>query len=105
MTKSETTLRNASHRQVMKKLTGKDRAAAGGRRWEVTEAVVTNVHRKLKLSTACALMLAQVRLVTTLVGGLSVFGFRFYEARRFLPVKNSWLAPIAGRLEGTRPVC
>lgn len=39
-------------------------------------------------------MLAQVRLVTTLVGGLSVFGFRFYTATQFLPVKSSWLAPM-----------
>lgn len=36
-------------------------------------------------------MLAQVKLVTTLVGGLSVFGFRFYTAIRLLPVKSSWL--------------
>lgn len=49
-------------------------------------------------------MLAQVRLVTTLVGGLSVFGFRFYTATQFLPVKSSWLAPITGWPEGAGPV-
>lgn len=54
--------------------------------------------------TGCALMLAQVRLVTTLVGGLSVFGFRFYTAIQFLPVKSSWLAPITGWPEGAGPV-
>lgn len=49
-------------------------------------------------------MLAQVRLVTTLVGGLRVFRFRFYMAIQFLPVKSSWLAPITGWPEGTGAV-
>ena len=39
-------------------------------------------------------MLVQVRLVTTLVCGLSIFGFRLYMAIQFLPVKSSWLAPM-----------
>lgn len=49
-------------------------------------------------------MLAQVTLVTTLVGGLSIFRFRFYMAIQLLPVKSSWLAPITGWPEGTRTV-
>lgn len=68
------------------------------------EAVVTNVHRKLTLSNRLCPNLAQVRLVTTLVGGLSVFRFRFYTTIQFLPVKSCWLAPITGWPEGTRPV-
>lgn len=65
------------------------------------EAVVTNVHRKLTLSNRLRPNLAQVRLVTTLVGGLSEFRFRFYTTTQFLPVMSSWLALITGWPEGT----
>lgn len=45
MTKYQTTLKNASpwHRMEKPQIRTK---AAGGKRWEVIEAVVTNVHRK-----------------------------------------------------------
>lgn len=46
----------------------------------MTEAVVTDGHRKLNYPTGGALTLAQVRLVTTLAGSLGVFRFRFYMA-------------------------
>lgn len=46
----------------------------------MTEAVVTDGHRKLNYPTGGALTLAQVRLVTILAGSLGVFRFRFYMA-------------------------
>lgn len=49
-------------------------------------------------------MAAQLRPVTALGCGISVFGFRVYVAKRFLPVKSSWLAPVTGWPKGTRPV-
>lgn len=84
----------ASHWQSMEKPTCKDRQqqVAGGGKWlKQWLQVFTGSYN---YPTGCALQSAQVRLVTTLVGGLSVSGFRFYIAVRFLPVKNSWLAPI-----------
>ena len=105
ITKYQTTLKNASHWHVMEKPTNKDRyqqQVAKGGKW--LKQWLANVHRKLKLSNRLCPNLAQVTLVTTLVGGLSVFGFRFYTAIQFLPVKNSWLAPITGWPEGTWPV-
>lgn len=72
--------RNCSHcKDSTEKPTSKDRAA-GGTRWEATEAAVTDGDRKLSYPTGGALTLAQVRLVTTLAGSLSVFRFRFYMA-------------------------
>lgn len=56
----------------------------------MTEAVVTNVHRKLKLSNGLCSTLAQVTLVTTLVvasvclGSDSTQQYNFFQLKEFL---------------------